>query len=98
MRCLVLLVVLVNAWVTTAVGQTSEMERLQREAPDKIAGERGPNQSRKLQDDELEQAQRHAAQHHEALTRQPGLPYRRHMLALRTLEGGILFGLARVTR
>jgi hypothetical protein len=79
--------------VTTAVGQTPEMERLQREAPDKIAGERDPNPSRKPQGDELEQAQRHAAQHYEALTRQPGLLYRRHMLALRTLRAALFLGL-----
>jgi hypothetical protein len=30
----VLLAVLVNVWFITAVGQTSEMERPQREAPD----------------------------------------------------------------
>ena len=37
MRCLVLLAVLVNMWVPQLWGQTPEMERLQREAPDKIA-------------------------------------------------------------
>src|SRR5947207_14281220 len=59
-------------------------------------GERRPNLLRKLQGDELKQAEGDTAQHDEAFTRLPGLLHSGQVLGLGRFEGGILFGLARV--
>jgi hypothetical protein len=61
-------------------------------------GERHPNLLRKLQGDELKQAEGDTAQHDEAFTRHPGLLHSGQMLGLWRFEGGILFGFARVAR
>jgi len=60
----------------------------------KVGGKRVPNRVMEFQRHELEHAQRQAAKHDEAFTRQPGLLHRWHMLAVGTLEVGVLFGLA----
>ena len=60
----------------------------------KVGGKRVPNRAMTFQRYELEHAQRQAAQHDEAFTRQPGLLHRWYMLAVGTLEVGVLVGLA----
>src|SRR5918998_3031039 len=62
----------------------------------KVGSPRVPNRAMKVQRYELEHAQRQAAQHDEAFTRQPSLLHRWYMLALGPFEVGVLFGLAGV--
>src|ERR671916_437657 len=60
----------------------------------KVGSPQVPNRAMKFQRHELEHAQRQAAKHDEAFTRQPSLLHRWYMLALGPLEVGVLFGFA----
>ena len=60
----------------------------------KVGSPQVPNRAMKFQRHELEHAQRQAAKHDEAFTRQPGLLPCGYMLALGPLEVGVLFGFA----